>query len=602
MSGIEVAGLVLGAFPVAIWALEQYRDVARRMGFWYEIRSEYQRSNNELKFHRLSFERNLEQLLFPIVSDESQLQDLIAEPGGPGWHNPAIQQALEKRLQKSYQLYLEILDEMRQAMQELNKELSVDNTQLQSRVRNNERDHHAFSQPATTSKIRKPLTRSNREYQLFRIKFSLGESTRIRLFSELQTYNDRLEKLTLTSDAVSELQADHKNMISTSATSAMVASLCKFWNHADRLYNALMGAWGCNCYEQHFAELILQHRQPLDNDFLITFCPGQQEGNGIKTGSWSRCTVRLQALEQKQMKTSNSLSPKDLTTSGAVSLSTPRHRSQQPIKTAFAKEKKTKKVQTFAHGTIHSISKSNTSTLIFISKQQPPVQTENIVDSLCKTLGGAIMPRSFINCDDDIRYHLTPEPWPATNSSICLSEILLGVVKPLTRRQRYHLSMTIASSFVQLKDTPWLQTPWRKDGVYFSRAEDQNSVLLDAPFIVRSFTSTSPNSTAEVGDDVAGIASLGIVLLELCFGKSIDQHPSRLKFPNGDDQARAAFDLITALEWLKDVNDEAGVDYSEAVEWCLAGCRTLPDKGVWRRLMVQKVVVPLERCYNYLNT
>ncbi|KAI8956284.1 hypothetical protein F4801DRAFT_573809 [Xylaria longipes] len=562
MSGIKVASLVLGAFPIAIWGLERYRGVARRMGFWYEIRSEYQRCSNELKFHRLGFERNLEQLLFPLVADEGQLQDLIAKPGGPGWNDPAIQRALEKRLQNSYHLYLEILWEMQQTMQKLSKELSVDNIDIQSHGKN-ERDDRTSSQPGTASRILKPLNRSNREYQLFRAKFSLGESTRIRLFSELQTYNDRLEKLTLTSDAISKLKADRQSSSSISATLAMSTALCKFWNHADRLYKALVGAWGCTCYEQHCAELILQHRQPPDNDFLLHLCPGQKEGNGVETGSWSRCCVRLQMHEQKQTKSPN---PTNIAT---VSLSTPQHRVQQPAKTAFATGEKTKKVQTFIHGTIHSVSQTNTTTLTILPKQQPPIPTD--------------------------------KGWPTTSSSICLSEILSGAVKPLTRRQRYHLCLTIASSFVQLKDTPWLQTSWGKDAVYFSRAEDQNTLLLDSPFIVQPFSSKSPKTTAGAGHDVAGIASLGIVLLELCFGRSIDQHPSRPRVPNEEEQVRAAFDLIAALEWLNDVNDEAGVDYSEAVEWCLAGCRTLPSNGAWRKLMVEKVVMPLERCCHYLN-
>jgi len=43
---------------------------------------------------------------------------------------------------------------------------------------------------------------------------------------------------------------------------------------------------------------------------------------------------------------------------------------------------------------------------------------------------------------------------------------------------------------------------------------------------------------------------------------------------------RAALDLIAALEWLKDVNDEAGADYTKAVEWCLAGCSfRVMDRG-----------------------
>jgi hypothetical protein len=126
MSGFEVAGVVLGAFPIAVWALEQYREVARRVGFWYEIRLEYQKSSNELKYHHLSFVRNLKQLLLPVVSDDAQLQRLMAEPGGEAWKDPAIIKLLEGRLQDSYALYLEIIGEMRVVMDDLNKELAVD--------------------------------------------------------------------------------------------------------------------------------------------------------------------------------------------------------------------------------------------------------------------------------------------------------------------------------------------------------------------------------------------------------------------------------------------------------------------------------------------
>lgn len=134
---------------------------------------------------------------------------------------------------------------------------------------------------------------------------------------------------------------------------------------------------------------------------------------------------------------------------------------------------------------------------------------------------------------------------------------------------------------------------------------------LDSPFIITQFDQNLPSihdgpwtgSTPVGGHDVAGIACLGILLLELCFGRAIEHHPSRLVLPGGigEEQMRAALDLIAALEWLKDVNDEAGADYTEAVEWCLAGCRTLPSDGSWRKLMVEKVVEPLERCYKYLG-
>jgi hypothetical protein len=203
MSGIEVAGLVLGAFPIAIWALERYRDVARVMGFWYEIRLEYQRSISELKYHRLSFIRNLKQLLLPLVQEDAQLQCLINDPAGDSWKNVEIQKALEWRLKDSYGLYLEILSEMQRVMQELNEELAVDSEAVQSKAHEGKGPK---SKIATATKLRQSLDRSNRTYQTFRVKFSLGAQKRTQFFADLQKYNDRLEKLMTSSDVVSKLE------------------------------------------------------------------------------------------------------------------------------------------------------------------------------------------------------------------------------------------------------------------------------------------------------------------------------------------------------------------------------------------------------------
>lgn len=226
--------------------------------------------------------------------------------------------------------------------------------------------------------------------------------------------------------------------------------------------------------------------------------------------------------------------------------------------------------------------------------------------------------------DDDVRYYIYSEPDAAPlplARPVNLGQILAGDVKPaLTRRQRYHLSLTLASSFVQLKGSPWLQSPWGKGCVYFAPAAapcpspptgSNNSasnshipLRLDAPFIIGMFGQPPPQPKQQPpagGNDVAGIASLGIVLLELCFGQPVERLPSRTRFPAGDEHAGPAFDLIAALEWLKEVHDEAGADYSDAVTWCLAGCRTLPSEdGSWRPLMLEKVVRPLERCSQYL--
>ena len=134
MTGFEIAGAVLGAFPIAIEALERYRDVARYWGFWWEIRSEYQKCSNELKFHQLSFRRNLKQLLLPLVADEDQIKRLLVDPGGEGWREQSVAQQLQDRLQESYELYLEIIQQLKTTMDELNRELAISKSGFQEKL------------------------------------------------------------------------------------------------------------------------------------------------------------------------------------------------------------------------------------------------------------------------------------------------------------------------------------------------------------------------------------------------------------------------------------------------------------------------------------
>lgn len=131
---MEIAGIVLGAFPIAVTALDKYRDVAKMWGFWWEIRAEYQKCNTEVKFHRLSFMRNLRQLLLPLVAEQGQIQQLLADPGGEAWRQQSIAQQLAERLQDSYELYLEIIQQLRNVMEELNHELAVDKTEFQNKL------------------------------------------------------------------------------------------------------------------------------------------------------------------------------------------------------------------------------------------------------------------------------------------------------------------------------------------------------------------------------------------------------------------------------------------------------------------------------------
>jgi hypothetical protein len=134
MSGVEAAGFVLAAFPLAISALEHYRDTAEILGVFWKIRREYKIWMHSLKFCHLAFEQNLEKCLLPLITDDDELQSLISEPDCPEWKNPDLEKRLRLRLPKSYDLYMESIDRIKNVMIDLKLELGIDKAGFQSKV------------------------------------------------------------------------------------------------------------------------------------------------------------------------------------------------------------------------------------------------------------------------------------------------------------------------------------------------------------------------------------------------------------------------------------------------------------------------------------
>ena len=178
----------------------------------------------------------------------------------------------------------------------------------------------------------------------------------------------------------------------------------------------------------------------------------------------------------------------------------------------------------------------------------------------------------------------------------------------------------MASSFLQLLESPWLpSTAFRKTDVCFVRSEAEeedcgrsSAFLLDQPLIRRQFGPQDRNgctnddqqqpkdTTQQLFSFADSLDHLGILLLELCFGKPLESQPFRQRWGPGDAITGKVFDVMAAREWQCHVNDEAGMDYAEAVAWCLGGNRSTPDR--WRQDMLKKVILPLQRCRDYLTT
>lgn len=134
MSGVEVVGFILAAFPLLISALEHYRESAEVIDDWWQIKREYKKCRHDIQFHKLTFEGHLERFLLPLVVNDDEIESLLADPGGKGWKDPDMETRLKEQLPKSYDLFIETIDEINHLMQELKQELGVSKVHFQNKV------------------------------------------------------------------------------------------------------------------------------------------------------------------------------------------------------------------------------------------------------------------------------------------------------------------------------------------------------------------------------------------------------------------------------------------------------------------------------------
>lgn len=97
----------------------------------------------------------------------------------------------------------------------------------------------------------------------------MQESTREKLFSKLEAYNGRLEKLLSSIDKMEDLERNMAQSFGQSSRHLVGDEICRFWQHAHQVFDALSGAWTCRCRSQHQTQLLLQHRKPNDKEMRL---------------------------------------------------------------------------------------------------------------------------------------------------------------------------------------------------------------------------------------------------------------------------------------------------------------------------------------------
>ncbi|RPA83858.1 hypothetical protein BJ508DRAFT_51884 [Ascobolus immersus RN42] len=127
MSGLEIAGLVLGGFPLLIEGLNAYRRHFEVLQNWFEFRVKFVEFIDDVNHQMMLYESNLQNLLDPIVSNLKELEELQTDLGHPLWKDGRLLVRLKERLGIQYARFVRIMERMERTIRQLKDLLQITN-------------------------------------------------------------------------------------------------------------------------------------------------------------------------------------------------------------------------------------------------------------------------------------------------------------------------------------------------------------------------------------------------------------------------------------------------------------------------------------------
>lgn len=181
--------------------------------------------------------------------------------------------------------------------------------------------------------------------------------------------------------------------------------------------------------------------------------------------------------------------------------------------------------------------------------------------------------------------------------------LINGKPAKLTRKERYSLAVTLASSTLQLNSTPWFSDQWSKRDILFQRISDSaRPIDIEHPYVTQkpvAIQNGGPNGmqTGRIFNNKNTVLlALAVALLELYFGVSAEQRQQADFFAsNGNSNPWTV--CAMAYEWAENERENLSAAFLAAVTHCL---RCFGDPGStlqdpdFLQAAVEGIVLPLQ--------
>lgn len=182
----------------------------------------------------------------------------------------------------------------------------------------------------------------------------------------------------------------------------------------------------------------------------------------------------------------------------------------------------------------------------------------------------------------------------------------------LSKKERYSLALTLASSVLYLNSTPWLTNQWAARDVQFHQAVDATTFLdIEHPYLAPTSIDHLGGSTVKTKalsfqNKNTVLLALAVALLELYFGTTAEKY-QETEHGACDPTLHQNSWMLCAMahQWADESQDELSAAFLSAVRHCL---RCFSDPGVslqdseFLQAAAEGIVLPLqEELYQFLG-
>ncbi|KAK2045202.1 hypothetical protein LZ31DRAFT_584181 [Colletotrichum somersetense] len=141
MSGFEIAGVVLGAFPILYDTARDLGTVFKRTKSWWRFETSFEEFVSTIATQEVAYIQVLERLFDTLDITDGEYHALLEDPSSTLWHQPHIQEELRRCLsQNKFTWFMSNLSNLNAAIEGLHNLLPIgkvyclDSTDLESEV------------------------------------------------------------------------------------------------------------------------------------------------------------------------------------------------------------------------------------------------------------------------------------------------------------------------------------------------------------------------------------------------------------------------------------------------------------------------------------